>query len=170
MNCFTCYALRSRTRSRSPVALKLTPQKSKNTPSRPTSSSRVSKQTTPSRQSRTPSPGRRTPNRQSTPARTRPSSARKAPKTVTPVKIIRFQDDQYSVVKSTAKKRRRYQSDNETGHSKSKRKKTDRYSIVEATPMKIRLRRSRRNGVSVARGSMYVNLPMYVKTPSGRSP
>lgn len=124
----------------------------------PTKSSPSPRRKTPSRKPRTPSPSRRT-----------PSSSRKAPQTVTPIKLVRFQDNQYSVAKSTSKKRRRNEAD-DVSQSKSKRKKTDRYSIVESTPMRIRLRRSRRNGSSTAKGSMFVNVPMYVKNPSARSP
>ena len=138
------YGYRSRTRSRSPVAVKSTPQKSLKAPTPP-------RQTTPSRKSQTPSPARRT-----------PSSGRKAPHTVTPIKLVRFQD-QYSVAKSTSKKRRRNDTDNISPSKSAKRKKTDRYTIVESTPMRIRLRRSRRKGSSTARGSMFAN-------PSTRSP
>ena len=162
------YAFRSR--SKSPVIVKSTPQKRKIISGTSTSPRRRK-----SLRSKTPTPslGRRTPSRQSetsSPARTRPNSAKKVEKTVTPIKIVRFQDDQYSVVKSRAKKRRRDEADVEARHSKSKRKKTDRYSIVESTPMTIRLRRSRRSGSKGARGSLFVNLPVFVKTPNGRSP
>ena len=139
---FPFYSFRSRTRSRSPVAAKSTPQKNQKTP---TKSSTSPRRTTPSRKPRTPSPSRRT-----------PSSSRKAPETVTPIKLVRFQDNQYSVAKSTSKKRRRNETDHDVSPSKSKRKKTDRYTIVESTPMRIRLRRSRRNASSTTRGSIFV--------------
>lgn len=138
------YGYRSRTRSRSPVALKSTPPKILKAPTPPL-------RTTPSRKSQTPSPARRT-----------PSSGRKAPQTVTPIKIVRFQDE-YSVAKSTSKKRRRNGTDSISPSKSAKRKKTDRYTIVESTPMRIKLRRSRRKGSSKARGSMFAN-------PSTRSP
>lgn len=159
---FSCYTYRSQTRSRSPVIPKSTPQKSENTTRKAILS--PPRSTRRSRQLRTPSPGRRTPSRQSaiSSSGTSPNSSRKAPKKVTPIKIVRFEDDQYSVVKFRAKKRRRDQPDSETGHSKTKRKRTDRYSIVEATPMKIRLRRSGRKAISG--GSKFA------KTSIGRSP
>ena len=164
MSFLSCCTYRSQTRSRSPVTPKSTLQQSENTPRKATPSPPRSTTKTPSRQLRTPSPGRRAPSRQSATSSlgASPSSPRKAPKKVTPIKIVRFEDDQYSVVKSRTKKRRRDQSDNETGKSKTKRKRTDRYSIVEVTPMKIRLRRSRRKGISG--GSKFV------KTSIGRSP
>jgi len=165
---FFCYAIRSR--SRSPVIVKSTPQKRKIISGTSTSPQR---QKTLRSKPPTPSPGRRTPNRQSetsSPAQTRPNSVKKVEKTVTPIKIVRFKDDQYSVVKSRAKKRRRDEADVEASHNKSKRKKTDRYSIVESTPMRIRLRRSRRSGSKGATGSLFVNLPVFIKTPNGRSP
>ena len=138
------YGYRSQTRSRSPVAVESTPQKSKKISTPP-------RRKTPSRKSQTPSPARRA-----------PSSGRKAPQTVTPIKLVRFQD-QYSVAKSTSKKRRRNNADNISPSKSAKRKKTDRYTIVESTPMRIRLRRRRRKGSPAVRGSMFVN-------PSARSP
>lgn len=157
-------------RSGSPVIVKSTPQKGKIISGASTSPRRRKTLTT---KPPTPPPGRRTPSRQSETSsltRTRPNSAQKVKKTVTPIKIVRFQDDKYSVVKSRAKKRRRDEADVEASHNKSKRKKTDRYSIVESTPMRIRLRRSRRSGSKGASGSLFVNLPVFVKTPNGRSP
>ena len=165
---FFRYAFRSR--SRSPVIVKSTPQKRKIISGTSTSPRRRKTLRT---KPPTPPPGQRTPSRQSqtsSPTRTRPNPAQKVKKTVTPIKIVRFQDDQYSVVKSRAKKRRRDEADVEASHKKSKRKKTDRYSIVESTPMRIRLRRSTRSGSKGASGSLFVNLPVFVKTPNGRSP
>lgn len=165
---FFCYAFRPR--SRSPVIVKSTPQRRKIISGTSTSPRR---RKTSRNKSPTLSPRRRTPSRQSqtsSPARTRQNSAEKVEKTVSPIKFARFQDDRYSVVKSRTKKRRRDEADVEASHSKSKRKKTDRYSIVESTPMRIRLRRSRRSGSKGERGSLFVNLPVFVKTPNGRSP
>lgn len=107
-------------------------------------------------------PSRRTPKRKSETQlsfRGTPSPPRKPAQTVTPLKVVRFQDNLYSVVKST-KKRRRNDNDNDSDSShigRSKRKKTDRYKIVEATPTKIRLRRSKRKRRSTAKGSLFVS-------------
>lgn len=149
---------RSRTRSRSPVSPKPTPQKGKTTSSKTTSPKGGSWRTA-SQQRRSATPGERSRSirsKTSSPARKTSSSPRKAQKKVTPIKIVRFQDNGYSVVKSTAKKRRRDQSDNTTSHAMPKRKRTDRFSIVEATPMKIRLRRSKRKSSQVTRASLFV--------------
>nr|XP_058961921.1 protein DBF4 homolog B-like [Pocillopora verrucosa] len=139
----TCVT-RSRTRSRSPVAMKSTTDKSQGTPTKLSSSP----------------PSRRTPKRKSETQlsfRGTPSPPRKPAQTVTPLKVVRFQDNLYSVVKST-KKRRRNDNDSDSSHiSRSKRKKTDRYRIVEATPTKIRLRRSKRKRRSTAKGSLFVS-------------
>lgn len=141
----TCVT-RSRTRSRSPVAVKSTTDKSQGTPTKLSSSP----------------PSRRTPKRKSVTQlsfRGTPSPPRKPAQTVTPLKVVRFQDNLYSVVKST-KKRRRNDNDNDSDSShisRSKRKKTDRYRIVEATPTKIRLRRSKRKRRSTAKGSLFVS-------------
>ena len=120
-------------------------------------------QGTPTKLSSSP-PSRRTPKRKSETQlsfRGTPSPPRKPAQTVTPLKVVRFQDNLYSVVKST-KKRRRNDNDNDndsdSSHiSRSKRKKTDRYRIVEATPTKIRLRRSKRKRRSTAKGSLFVS-------------
>lgn len=105
-------------------------------------------------------PSRRTPKRKSETQlsfRGTPSPPWKPAQTVTPLKVVRFQDNLYSVVKST-KKRRRNDNDSDSSHiSRSKRKKTDRYRIVEATPTKIRLRRSKRKRRSTAKGSLFVS-------------
>lgn len=138
----TTRVTRLRTRSRSPVAEKSTPNRSKETKSSSSSPSRRS----PKRKLRTRFPSRATP------------SPPQPAQMVTPLKVVRFQGNQYSVVKSTTKKRRRKDSNSDSSHiSKSKRKKTDRYTIVEATPMKIRLRRSKRKRSSTARGSLLVS-------------
>lgn len=126
------------------MAVKSSPKKSKKTSTPP-------RRKTPSRKSQSASPARRTPN-----------SSRKASKKVTPIKLVRFQD-RYSVAKSTSKKRRRNETDNISPSKSAKRKKTDRYTIVESTPMRIRLRRRRRKGSPTARASMFFN-------PSARSP
>lgn len=118
-------------------------------------------QGTPTKLSSSP-PSRRTPKRKSETQlsfRGTPSLPRKPAQTVTPLKVVRFQDNLYSVVKST-KKRRRNDNDNDSDSShisRSKRKKTDRYRIVEATPTKIRLRRSKRKRRSTAKGSLFVS-------------
>ena len=118
-------------------------------------------QGTPTKLSSSP-PSRRTPKRKSETQlsfRGTPSPPRKPAQTVTPLKVVRFQDNLYSVVKST-KKRRRNDNDNDSDSShisRSKRKKTDRYRIVEATPTKIRLRRSKRKRRSTAKGSLFVS-------------
>lgn len=151
---------RSRTRSRSPASTTSTSPKRKSTPSATTSSPEGSNRRTASQQSRTPSPGRRAPSKRSkgtTPSRKTPTSPRKSPKKVTPIKLVRFQDDRYSVVKSVVK-RHSDQSDKgtSTSYGKSKRKRFDRYSIVETTPMKIRLRRSRRKCSPSTRASKLI--------------
>ena len=118
-------------------------------------------QGTPTKLSSSP-PSRRTPKRKSETQlsfRGTPSPPRKPAQTVTPLKVVRFQDNLYSVVKST-KKRRRNDNDNDSDSShisRSKRKKTDRYRVVEATPTKIRLRRSKRKRRSTAKGSLFVS-------------
>lgn len=118
-------------------------------------------QGTPTKLSSSP-PSRRTPKRKSETQlsfRGTPSPPWKPAQTVTPLKVVRFQDNLYSVVKST-KKRRRNDNDNDSDSShisRSKRKKTDRYRIVEATPTKIRLRRSKRKRRSTAKGSLFVS-------------
>lgn len=118
-------------------------------------------QGTPTKLSSSP-PSRRTPKRKSETQlsfRGTPSPPRKPAQTVTPLKVVRFQDNLYSVVKST-KKRRRNDNDNDSDSShisRSKRKKTDRYRIVEATPTKIRLRRSKRKRRSTTKGSLFVS-------------
>lgn len=118
-------------------------------------------QGTPTKLSSSP-PSRRTPKRKSETQlsfRGTPSPPRKPTQTVTPLKVVRFQDNLYSVVKST-KKRSRNDNDNDSDSShisRSKRKKTDRYRVVEATPTKIRLRRSKRKRRSTAKGSLFVS-------------
>lgn len=118
-------------------------------------------QGTPTKLSSSP-PSRRTPKRKSETQlsfRGTPSPPRKPAQTVTPLKVVRFQDNLYSVVKST-KKRSRNENDNDSDSShisRSKRKKTDRYRVVEATPTKIRLRRSKRKRRSTAKGSLFVS-------------
>lgn len=118
-------------------------------------------QGTPTKLSSSP-PSRRTPKRKSETQlsfRGTPSPPRKPAQTVTPLKVVRFQDNLYSVVKST-KKRSRNDNDNDSDSShisRSKRKKTDRYRVVEATPTKIRLRRSKRKRRSTAKGSLFVS-------------
>ena len=160
LNSLSCFIFRSRTRSRSPASTTSTSPKRKSTPSATTSFPEGSNRRTASQQSRTPSPGRRAPSKRSkgtTPSRKTPTSPRKSPKKVTPIKLVRFQDDRYSVVKSVVK-RHSDQSDNDTStnYGKSKRKRFDRYSIVETTPMKIRLRRSRRKSSPSARASKLI--------------
>ena len=160
LNSLSCFIFRSRTRSRSPASTTSTSPKRKSTPSATTSSPEGSNRRTASQQSRTPSPGRRTPSKRSkgtTPSRKTPTSPRKSPKKVTPIKLVRFQDDRYSVVKSVVK-RHSDQSDKgtSTSYGKSKRKRFDRYSIVETTPMKIRLRRSRRKCSPSTRASKLI--------------
>lgn len=162
LNSLSCFIFRSRTRSRSPASTTspATSPKRKSTPSATTSSPEGSNRRTASQQSRTPSPGRRAPSKRSkgtTPSRKTPTPPRKSPKKVTPIKLVRFQDDRYSVVKSVVK-RHSDQSDNgtSTNYGKSKRKRFDRYSIVETTPMKIRLRRSRRKCSPSTRASKLI--------------
>lgn len=157
-NSLPCFTFRSRTRSRSPASTTSTSPERKSTPSATTSEG--SNRRTASQQSRTPSPGRRAPSKRSkgtTPSRKTPTSPRKSPKKVTPIKLVRFEDDRYSVVKSVVK-RHSDQSDSgtSTNYGKSKRKRFDRYSIVETTPMKIRLRRSRRKCSPSTRASRLI--------------